>query len=501
MRLRKKLTFATALMGLLLLILSVSGAWYVIQLQRTNSRTLDVNVSSIRAAEEMELIVQEMRHEIDRFLLTQDEDHLVQALQMESDVQVWIDQAQGMSSSKNEAALLVEIQQGLELFFSRLRKIADSPGDSGVTNALESLEDDVLTTRILVAAQEYLDHNEQELQLSNQQSKTMAERTALALLLLGTSGAITGLVVGYGIARRISHSIFQLSVPIRDVAGKLTELVGPIEVSADPNLTELETILQQVSMKVEAVVDQLHARHREAIRADQLAAVGQLAAGLAHELRNPLMCMKTLVQAARRHGDSARVDSRDLTILNEEICRTEALLQTFLDFARPAELEAHDIDLLPIVRQTVELVSSKAKARNVTIDLELPVVPLVVHGDKIQLRQVLLNLLLNSLDAVQNGGEINVKAIHGRMAMVESDGQSQPCVDLHVADDGRGLPANDRSRIYEPFFSTKETGLGLGLAISQRIVDAHGGQLIARDREEGGTIFKIMLPSPAENES
>ena len=162
MRLRKKITFATGLMGLLLLILGVSGAWYVIQLQRTNSRTLDVNVSSIRAAEELELIVQEMRHELDRFLLTQDEDHLVQALQMEPDVQVWIDQAQVMSSSKNEATLLVEIQQGLELFFLRLRKLADSPGDSTATDALESLEDDVLTKRILVTAQEYLDHNEQD---------------------------------------------------------------------------------------------------------------------------------------------------------------------------------------------------------------------------------------------------------------------------------------------------------------------------------------------------
>ena len=94
-------------------------------------------------------------------------------------------------------------------------------------------------------------------------------------------------------------------------------------------MTDLETVLQTVSGKVGSVVEQLHARRREVMHADQLAAVGQLAAGLAHELRNPLMCMKTLVQSAKTHGDVAHFDSRDLTVLDEEISRLENLLQAF----------------------------------------------------------------------------------------------------------------------------------------------------------------------------
>ena len=401
-----------------------------------------------------------------------------------------------LSVSEREEALVAEIHRGLDEFFARLRHVVDTPGEAVSTDAVKSLVDDILTTQVLATAHEYLDLNEQKLQDSNQQNKAMAERLALALLLLGTCGAIAGLVAGYGVARGISRSIYQLSVPIRDVAGKLDDVVGPVEISADPSVTDLETVLQTVSAKVGSVVEQLHARHREVMHADQLAAVGQLAAGLAHELRNPLMCMKTLVQSARRHGDVAHFDSRDLTVLDEEISRLENLLQAFLDFARPAKPETHEVDIARVVRQTVSFLSRRAEGRNVTIECRLPERPLVVQADEAQLRQVLLNLLLNALDAVQNGGAIWVDARHDDdgLANVESNDGSQPYIRLRVADNGRGLPAHDRDRIYEPFFSTKDTGLGLGLAISQRIIDAHGGELVALDREGGGAIFEIRLP-------
>jgi signal transduction histidine kinase len=256
-------------------------------------------------------------------------------------------------------------------------------------------------------------------------------------------------------------------------------------------------VLQTVSAKVGAVVEQLHARHREVIRADQLAAVGQLAAGLAHELRNPLMCMKTLVQSSRRRGEAARLDSRDLSVLDEEITRLDNLLQAFLDFARPAKLEPQEIDLAQVVRQTVGFVSKKAESREVPIECALPEAPLLVQADATQLRQVLLNLLLNALDAVQNGGKIWIDAVRddNDQANVDFGGRSEPHVRLRVTDNGQGLPTDERSRIYEPLFSTKDTGLGLGLAISHRIIDAHGGELIALDRDGGGAILEIRLPA------
>jgi signal transduction histidine kinase len=498
MRLLNRLTLFAALIGLLLLAIGVSGGWYVLRLQRANSRLLEVNVSSIRAAEEIEILVRKMQHELDRFVLTQDHEHLRAALRKRTALEDWLDRAHPLSGSEQEGAFMLEIRHGLDASFARLQQIIDSPGETGATAPVIHLTDELLTGRVLLYARQFLDLNEEELQTSNDQNKVMAERFALALILLGTCGAIAGIVAGYSVANGIRRSIFQLSLPIRDMAGKLDEVVGPIEISAEPSVVDLETILRAVSDQIESVVEQFHARHREAIRASQLAAVGQLAAGLAHELRNPLMCMKTLVQSTRRRGNAAHLDGRDLEVLDGEIARLQNLLQAFLEFSRPAKPETRDFDVTDLVRQTVAFLSSKAEHRDVTIRCQLPNDSLIIHADPSQFRQVLLNLSLNALDAVKKGGTVWVDARRdedGRKT-TEAEADGPPLIRVQVADDGCGLPTNDRGRIYEPFFSTKETGLGLGLAISKRIVEAHGGELVSHDREGGGAIFEILMPAP-----
>lgn len=497
MWLQGKIVLQASLVALLLLILGASAAWYVLRLQNQHSKILDVNVASIRAAEEMEIIIREVRYELEQFRLTQDLSRLEQALRRKQDLESWVAQARALSGSESEEAFVAQIQRGLDDFFLQLGQEIETFRDSGSANNIQRLVRDALTQQVLPNAHQYLDLNEQELQNSNEQSKAMAERLALALLLLGTCGAIAGLVAGYGAARGISRSVLQLSLPIRDVAGKLDQVVGPIDITADPSFADLETVLLTMSTKVGAVVDQLQARHREVIRADQLAAVGQLAAGLAHELRNPLMCMKTLVQSSRRRSQDAHLDAEDVRILDEEITRLDKLLQAFLDFARPARLETKKVDLADVVRQTVKFLSKKAEVRGIAIECRLPERPLPVEVDATQLRQVLLNLLLNALDAVDSGGTIWVDAMPAGKTRrhLNEDSLSHTGVCLRVSDNGPGLPPDERDRIFEPFFSTKDTGLGLGLAISHRIIDAHGGQLVAFDRDGGGAVFEIQLPA------
>ena len=255
-------------------------------------------------------------------------------------------------------------------------------------------------------------------------------------------------------------------------------------------------VLENVSNRVGAVVEQLQQRHHEVIRADQLVAVGQLAAGLAHEIRNPLMCMKTLVQSARRKNESASLNATDLAVLDEEITRVDSLLQMFLDFARPTPLQSKPVELAPIVQQTLDLVASRAKARQIKIECKMPDDPITVHGDAARLRQVLLNLLLNAFDAVPNDGHIvvEVQSQSRRPGEGPFSNDSLDWVCLSVTDNGCGLPAAQRDRIFEPFFSTKDPGVGLGLAVSKRIIDAHEGQLTVEDLDRGGTVFKVTLP-------
>ncbi|TWU20280.1 Sensor protein ZraS [Novipirellula galeiformis] len=496
MKLRNKLGVFLSVSGFALLCLGFSGAWYVLELQRQNSQLLDVNVASIRAAEELELLVHEMRHELGMFSLTHEPAHLDVAVEQERDVNQWLSQATALSATTEERTVLAELRGGLQDYFIQLHQLVDDRTTPISSTDIEQLRGAILSDHVLQRAHHYLKLNENELEQSNLQNQSLAHKLALVMVLLGACGAVVGLEAGYGVSRAINRSMFMLSVPIRDVVGKLDMVVGPVEVSADPSLQDLQIVLETVASRVATVVEQLQVKQHEVIRADQLAAVGQLAAGLAHELRNPLMCMKTLVQSARRDPPSTNLNATDLAILDEEITRLDNLLQTFLDFARPAELESKPVELAAIVRQTMGLVASRAETRHIQLDTQLPNESMVVQGDASQLRQVLLNLLLNAFDAVPNGGEISV--IVERQG-IDSDNEASPAgrpewVCLSVIDNGCGLPMEQLERIFEPFFSTKDPGVGLGLAVSRRIIDAHEGQLLAEARSGGGTEFKVRLP-------
>jgi two-component system sensor histidine kinase HydH len=224
---------------------------------------------------------------------------------------------------------------------------------------------------------------------------------------------------------------------------------------------------------------------RTVLRAESLAEVGQVAAGLAHELRNPLTAIKMLVQANREDAELQDLPAEDLRVIELEIRRMEDRLNVFIDFARPPRPERRLVDLKTVVDQTLALVGGRARKQRVALNFESPPAPVEVEADGEQLRQLLVNLALNALDAMPRGGVLDVEL---RPA---ADGQ----VEVIVLDTGPGIPPRHIPRLYEPFFTTKETGLGLGLPVSQRIAHDHGGMLSAANRPQGGARFLLRLPA------
>jgi signal transduction histidine kinase len=291
--------------------------------------------------------------------------------------------------------------------------------------------------------------------------------------------------------------LVQLSVPIRDAAGQLDQIVGPITFSSSGDLQELESVLRLMADRIGAIIERLRRSEREVLRSEQLAAVGQMAAGMAHELRNPLTSMKILVQAAlladdgvapAKHGAASsvgpRLGGRDLAVLEEEIDRLERLVHTFLQFARPPKLEKKTLDVCTVVREAIELVSPRA-GEGRRIDFA-PSGPVWAAVDPDQFRQVLLNLFLNAFDATGPAGVVEVVL----------EAEPEGWLTLRVRDNGCGLPATLGERIFAPFVTTKETGLGLGLSICKRIAEAHGGEITGANRPEGGAVFTLRLPIP-----
>jgi signal transduction histidine kinase len=226
--------------------------------------------------------------------------------------------------------------------------------------------------------------------------------------------------------------------------------------------------------------------------------MGQLAAGLAHELRNPLTSMKMLVQPGQDETEGVQLDARDVSVLQEEIDRLERTIQTFLNYARPPKLEKRRVVLQDILRQTVDFVSGRARQIGIAIRLELPEQVVEVDADAGQIRQVLLNLLLNAMDAAPEGTAVAVRmsceTADDAVFRSESAGDACDWLEVAVTDQGPGLPNELGDRIFEPFVSTKDAGTGLGLPICKRIVEEHGGEIWAENREGGGAVFSFHLP-------
>jgi signal transduction histidine kinase len=478
MRFFARMTWPILILSILTLAVGILAAWLVYHSQREASTALTQNAASMRAAEELVIALRDVRHELHLYLITKERRHLDAVPKLRHETDRWLKEAEQTAVTENGHDLIGRVRKGYDRFFADFQELEKDPRTQ--EDRISKLADVALTGEILNPAQEYLDRNEDEITARNEENERVASYVVLGLVLLG----VCGLVSGFGISWAISRSIVRLSVPIRDAAGKLNEIVGPITLSARWGLHELEGVMHTIAERIGAVIDRLQQSEREARRAEHLAAVGQMAAGIAHELRNPLMPIKILVQSAADRRPDPGLDGRDLTVLEQEISRLERSIQMFLDFARPPRIEKRTFEVREILEQIIQLLEARAERQGVRIERRFPEEPLMLQADVGQVRQVVLNLLLNALDAVPGGGTIWLELRKDREFWLV----------LSVADSGGGLPADLGEQIFEPFVSTKETGLGLGLSICKRIVEAHEGQINAANRSDGGAVFTVRLP-------
>lgn len=486
--------------SLLLLAVGVVSAWYVHRLQKQNSELLARDVASMLAAEDLEIKMREVRSCVSCFLREGRPDYLHQIPPLRVATKQLVGTAKESATTAHEIELISQIERGRTRFFAELDDRTKSKSE--VRARLTALMNDHrMEEEIFDPARAYVDFHRQVVAHSSEQSQIMADRMGLGLLLLGLCGSAAGLLAGFGIARAISRSIVQLSVPVHGAAGKLNEVVGPITLSAGGGFEELEDALQNMADHIGTVVERLEQREREVLRGEQLAAVGQLAAGIAHELRNPLMAINILVQAAAEREDGSGLRGRDLAVVEEEIGRLDSSIQSLLDFARPPRPAKALVDVRQLVNQTLDLVSARAEQQRVAIRREAPQPPAFVEIDGGQIRQVLLNLLLNSLDAMPGGGNLRVQIRSAPHSVAHSADTAElappesPGYLIQIADSGCGLPEDLGDRIFEPFVSTKETGTGLGLPICRRIIAEHSGWIGAENHPAGGAIFSIWLPA------
>ncbi|EPR37383.1 integral membrane sensor signal transduction histidine kinase [Desulfovibrio sp. X2] len=275
--------------------------------------------------------------------------------------------------------------------------------------------------------------------------------------------------------------------PIRSIA-----LKSGAEDSAQALEDEIQALGNRLA-DLAASVDSTHSKLVESrehlMQSEKLALVGKLAAGVAHSIRNPLTSVKMRLFSLERGLDLPPVHKEDFEVISEEIRHLDTIIRNFLEFSRRPKLKIVPVSPSDVVDMTVELLRHRLESHGVTVTVEREERLPAVEGDPDQLKEALVNLMLNSCEAMPGGGTIS---------LVEEAGFIEPVGDVAIvtlADTGPGIPAHLREKIFQPFFSTKEEGTGLGLPIARRILEEHKGWLHLKGGDGHGAAFVMVLPS------
>jgi len=247
---------------------------------------------------------------------------------------------------------------------------------------------------------------------------------------------------------------------------------------------ELKTFSQQMEEKIQRTTADLRKTEAQLIRSEKLAALGQLAAGIAHEIRNPLTSINILIHSLTENLSSGDSHREDLKVIEEEINRINEILDRFLRFAKPAAPLLERTDVASIFEETLQLIRPRIEKQRIVVRKEFQALPIILM-DREQIKQVALNLLLNAVQAMPEGGTLTLRGQNSE------DGQ---WIRISIQDSGMGIPSEDMNKLFDPFFSTKEGGVGLGLSIAHRIIDQHHGKIEVESNPGEGTLFALWLP-------
>ncbi len=404
-----QVTTPAVAIGLLLLGACLASAWYITKLQTDLTRVLKQNVRSLEAAQELEIRVRQLRFHSFRYLI--DPRHY--GLQPIQEDHRQFEQALAVAKesvySPAERQWVQAIQDGYQKYHAEMDRLREElvPGRP-FPEVLKMLDSHPIQ-HVVNPCQELIRVNKETIEQTAQESDRVGAQARMVMLLLGLGGPVGGLIIGFGVARGLSRSIYQLSVRVQDMANRLDQDVGSVSVAAGGDIRSLDQQLQYVVRRVEEVAQRLQRHQWEMLRAEQLSAVGQLAASVAHEIRNPLTSVKMLVDAVRRTQNRKPLTPEDLRVIHGELERVEQTVQGLLDFARPPAPQRSACDLRQVVMQAADLVRARARQQQVALETDLPEEPVEANIDRGQLSTVLVNLFLNALDAMPHGGELRVE--------------------------------------------------------------------------------------------
>jgi signal transduction histidine kinase len=448
---------------------------------------------------------------IHRLMVDADEKHKRQANELSNGIDADIahylkhEMESPYPEGKEEMRLLLEMQKNMQRLRDSVAVINQLPGGGLITSEQLTRWDEVLDRHALLIWQInklHFDIITRKVGKSSQ-SKTII----LGLYLLCSTLGLVLVYLGYRLhSRRVVQPIKQLAdftsrisegeLKDRATTDSQTE-IGQLYDALNAMLDRLQThenflaeFNQHLEDKVEERTLELMESQSQLLRYEKMAMLGQIAASVNHEIRTPLNALYMNLQLVKKAFDSCAGDCKgrqDITdriaIIDQEVHRISDMLEEFVRYARLAPPQLEAIDLNQVVRYVADMLSERAEQSRIKLTLALAESLPTVLADENKLVQALVNLCINAFHAMPEGGTLKLATKH--------QGNS---VEIDIADTGVGIPEEDISKIFLPFFTKKESGMGFGLSIVQRIVEGHNGQITCQSRVGDGTVFTVQLP-------
>ncbi|MGB9698590.1 MAG: ATP-binding protein [Thermodesulfobacteriota bacterium] len=289
-------------------------------------------------------------------------------------------------------------------------------------------------------------------------------------------GVIIGSALSGGLGKLITKPLYRLVDFTHHLSrGHFGEV---LKINSKDEIGELAKTFNSLSKELKLYRERMEESYKKMLRTEKLTALGRISAGFAHELRNPLTSIKVLFQAFK---NNPRLTKEDMEVILSEVERMENLLTRFLKFARINEVNFSEVYLNSIIKQLLNLAKFHIKDQKIVTELKLSKLP-PLKADKALLEQVLLNIILNAIEAMPDGGKLSI-----------ASGLDNGYAFISISDTGGGIPENIKNKIFDPFFTTKPDGTGLGLSIAYNIVTLHNGEINFENNGQG-TTFKVRIP-------
>jgi signal transduction histidine kinase len=470
---------------------SVEALLVAREMDRILTDLISHNVSSVRAAEELEIALLEQRGLVSSFILDQSNPRWVDELQgKRSSFAGWMERAEESAHTAEERQHLAELKRVYAEYDARRDEVIElvrKGRTEEATSILLRQVNAVLYPQAYAACEGFLDANERDIDQGSALARRKLRQASIAVALLVALTVTFGLGLLVLFFRGVVRPLRRMAEDARSFSGHVQPAVGP-----DPPQDELRAVgfyLRSLMSDVSETHSSLERSRAQLFNAEKLASLGKLAASVGHEIRNPLTSLEMRLHTVRLAVAGNPELEDDLRVVSEEVKHLEQIVRNLLEFARPPALNLLPHEVSKLLDKTLELCRHWLDEREIRVlRTEDPRLP-PVRVDSEQIKQVFLNLLRNAVEAMEGGGTIRISAARGTKR------GEQDAVIVRVQDGGPGVLPDVRERIFEPFFSTKEEGTGLGLCIAARIMAAHGGWLELEDGHGPGATFAVGLPA------